>query len=151
MYGLTLKRALAGSSRLRNRVIGKVFKNLHLIEEWGSGLRRIVSKCLKAGLPWPKFEVSDNEFKVTLFGIREQRVPLLPWQDEVVSYLKEYKRISTRQAAHLLDISTKTARIRLSELTDLGFIVRVATAEKDPQAYYILMYDPLKIDDEENL
>ncbi len=147
VFGLTLKCALAGSSRLRNRVIGKVFKKLHLIEEWGSGIRRIVTKCLKAGLPWPKFEVNNNEFKVTLFGIREERVPLVPWQEEIVKYLKEYKRITTRRVATLLDISTKTARARLSELGDLGFVMRVATAEKDPKAYYILVYDPLVVDE----
>ncbi len=149
VFSLTLEKALAGSSRLRNRVIGKVFKNLNLIEEWGSGLRRIISKCLKAGLPRPKFEVSDNEFKVTIFGIREKKVPLLQWQEDIIQYLREYKRISTRQAVHLLGLSAKTVRGRLNELVDLGLLMYVTTSEKDPQAYYILVYDPLQMDEME--
>ncbi len=36
-FGLTLEAALSGVSRLRNRVIGRVFRELKLIEQWGSG------------------------------------------------------------------------------------------------------------------
>lgn len=55
-FGLSLEHALAGSSRLRNRVIGKVFRELKLIEQWGSGLRRRIDACLQRGLKLPKFE-----------------------------------------------------------------------------------------------
>lgn len=148
IFGLTLKQALAGSSRLRNRVIGKVFKKLQLIEKWGSGLRRIISMCLKAGLPWPSIEATDNEFKITIFGIKEERVPLVEWQENVIKYLKKHSRITTMQASKLFGTSTRTARIRLHELSELGFITRVASSEKDPNAYFILIYDPLKMEEE---
>lgn len=44
-FGQTIERALAGSSRIRNRVIAGVFRELHLTEQWGSGLRCILEAC----------------------------------------------------------------------------------------------------------
>ncbi len=49
-FGQTLKKALSGYSRLRNRVIGRVFRELKLIEQWESGLQRIIETCKKMGL-----------------------------------------------------------------------------------------------------
>ena len=37
-FGLTVEDIQGGTSKLRNRVIGRVFYELHLIEQWGSGL-----------------------------------------------------------------------------------------------------------------
>ncbi len=41
-FGLTLEAALSGVSKLRNRVIGRVFRELKLIEQWGTGLNRMI-------------------------------------------------------------------------------------------------------------
>ena len=38
LFGLTIVDILQGVSKLRNRVIGRVFRELHLIEQWGSGI-----------------------------------------------------------------------------------------------------------------
>ncbi len=48
-FGLTLELALGGASRLRNRVLGRVFRELKLIEQWGSGLQRIIYACQEWG------------------------------------------------------------------------------------------------------
>ncbi|MEI8190807.1 MAG: ATP-binding protein, partial [candidate division NC10 bacterium] len=49
-FGLTVEDILMGVSKLRNRVIGRVFKELGLIEQWGSGIQRMASACRDAGL-----------------------------------------------------------------------------------------------------
>ena len=68
-FGQTIERALAGSSRIRNRVIARVFRELHLTEQWGSGLRRIVEACKTQGLKPPLIEELNNQFRLTLiFG-----------------------------------------------------------------------------------
>jgi len=36
-FGLTIEEIQRGASKLRNRVIGRVFHELGLIEQWGSG------------------------------------------------------------------------------------------------------------------
>ena len=37
--GMTVEDMKSGVSRIRNPVIARVFRELHLIEQWGSGLR----------------------------------------------------------------------------------------------------------------
>ncbi|MBN1309099.1 MAG: hypothetical protein JXA18_14340 [Chitinispirillaceae bacterium] len=54
--GLTIEDILKGVSKLRNRVIGRIFKELRLIEQWGSGVQRMLKECRSAGLADPQFE-----------------------------------------------------------------------------------------------
>ena len=44
-FGLTIEDIRQGVSKLRNRVIGRVFHELHLIEQWGSGIQRMTAAC----------------------------------------------------------------------------------------------------------
>jgi len=43
-------------SVLRNKLIAHVFYDVGFIEQWGTGIRRMIDSCLKQGLPEPKFE-----------------------------------------------------------------------------------------------
>jgi predicted HTH transcriptional regulator len=45
-----------GVSKLRNRVLGRIFRELGLIEQWGSGLQRMFSACAEAGQDEPHIE-----------------------------------------------------------------------------------------------
>ena len=51
--GITVEDMQEGVSRIRNHVIARVFRELNLIEQWGSGVRRIFSEAKKLGLPKP--------------------------------------------------------------------------------------------------
>lgn len=44
-FGLTVEDLPHGVSKLRNRVIGRVFHALGLIEQWGSGVQRMTQAC----------------------------------------------------------------------------------------------------------
>ena len=52
--GLTMDDIRQGVSKLRNRVIARVFRELDLIEQWGSGIRRIFEEAQQLGLPEPQ-------------------------------------------------------------------------------------------------
>jgi len=41
----------AGVSRIRNRVIVRVLRELGLVEEWGTGYRRVTQACEQGGYP----------------------------------------------------------------------------------------------------
>lgn len=45
---------LQGVSKLRNRVIARVFRELDLIEQWGSGVVRMFKETKALGLPEPE-------------------------------------------------------------------------------------------------
>lgn len=72
-WGLTLDDLKNGVSKLRNPVIGRFFNNLGVIEQWGSGIRRMITLCHEAGLPEPKFEEIGARIRVTFYR-KDKRV-----------------------------------------------------------------------------
>ena len=64
-------------SKLRNRVIGRVLHEIGLVEQWGSGIQRVISMCPEAGLAMPVFEDIGFRYRVTLF-IEQVPAPTLP-------------------------------------------------------------------------
>jgi hypothetical protein len=64
-----------GVSKLRNRVIGRVFHELHLIEQWGSGIQRMTAACREAGLKPPRLEEIGTNFRVTISSARVRPPP----------------------------------------------------------------------------
>ena len=71
-FGLTIEDIQKGISKLRNRVLGRVFQELGLIEHWGSGIQRMTAACHDRGLDAPRFEEIGTHFRVTLSAIRRR-------------------------------------------------------------------------------
>lgn len=137
-FGLTLEAALAGVSRLRNRVIGRAFRELELIEQWGTGLGRIMGACARAGLPVPRFEELGANFRITLFNERVTAHVYPDWQKGLMEFMAEQGNISTQSAAKLWQVSDRTARTRLRRLVDQGLLAEVGRSPKDPYRVYVL-------------
>ncbi|MDN5869121.1 MAG: helix-turn-helix domain-containing protein [Nitrococcus sp.] len=53
MPGMTIDDMKSGVSRIRNPVIARVFRELQLVEQWGSGVKRIFDEAREQGLPEP--------------------------------------------------------------------------------------------------
>lgn len=138
IFGQTLPRALSGSSVIRNSVIAHTFRELKLIERWGSGLQRIIDACAQRGLEHPKFEDSGTEFRVTLYNEKSREPELDKSQKELLAYLKKKEKITTKEAAKLWKITSRNALDRLKHLAELGLIKKVGTSAKDPRGGYIL-------------
>lgn len=65
--GLTIDDMKRGASRIRNPVIARVFKELRLIEQWGTGVRRVFAEAQELGLPEPKIEELALRLRFTIF------------------------------------------------------------------------------------
>lgn len=137
-FGVTIKKALDGTSRIRNRVIAKVFYHLKWIEQWGSGIGRIIHECEQRGLQEPLFQELNNQFRVTLYSISKRKQILEKWQKDLIKYLKKHEIINTKQAALLWNVTTRTARLRLIKLVQAGLVRKTSTSLKDPKGYYVL-------------
>jgi len=137
-FGLTLDAALSGVSKLRNRVIGRIFRELKLIEQWGSGIGRMIAACEEQGLHPPRFEEIGMSFRVTLFGQRVKARKVPDWHNLLIDYLAERGEITTKQAAGIWQTSDRTARTRLRKLVEDGVLAEVGTSPKDPKKTYIL-------------
>ena len=57
----------AGRSETRNRTIARVFDKMHLIESWGTGIRRIIEDCAQLNLPEPVFSEIGDAFRVEVY------------------------------------------------------------------------------------
>lgn len=140
-FGQTMEKALSGYSRLRNHVIGRVFRELKYIEQWGSGLQRIQAICKKLGLKAPKFEDQDNHFRAILYSTKESHQKYSREERTVINYLLKHETIQTSEAAKLWKLSDRATRTRLAKMHKEGIIIRIATSSKDPHAVYILRKD----------
>ncbi len=65
--GMSIEQLKAGVSRIRNPMIARVFGELGLVEEWGSGYKRIKYTCQRHGYPEPQWEELGNVLRVTFF------------------------------------------------------------------------------------
>jgi ATP-dependent DNA helicase RecG len=137
-FGQTIEKAISGSSRLRNRVIGRVFRELQIIEQWGSGLQRIIGTCKKQGLKTPLIEELNNQFRLTLYSNQIEEIQVEPWGKLLIKFLKEEGSVTTKDAAKIWKISTRSARDRLKSLQEDGFILRIGKSANDPHLKYIL-------------
>ena len=137
-FGLTLKAALSGISKLRNRLIGRVFRELKLIEQWGTGLNRMISACKDQGLQPPLFEEIGATFRVTLFSQPAAVRKFPDWHAPLMAHLSENEQITTKKAARIWETSDRTARTRLRNLVKQGLLAEVGTGPKDPKKVYVL-------------
>jgi ATP-dependent DNA helicase RecG len=134
--GLTIEDLYAGTSRLRNRMIGRFFAELGYIEQWGSGIRRMVDECRAAGKPDPLIEELAGRVRVT-FRFDEHAERRLGDRDRRLLELMEPDGVTSAGAAVELGVSDRTARKLLAALAGRGFAVAVGTSPNDPHRRYM--------------
>jgi predicted HTH transcriptional regulator len=135
--GLAVPDLFTGVSRLRNRVIGRVFRELRMIEQWGSGIQRMVRACREAGLPEPRFEEVGTHFRVTLYSGRADAKPVLDEVDErLIEALRADDGLATSELAELVDRTPRAVRTRLARLVELGLVVELGSGPTDPHRRY---------------
>ena len=141
-FGLTVEDLWQGISRLRNHVIGRVFQELGLIEQWGSGIQRMAGACREAGLPPPKLEEIGLRFRVTLSVLPQQQPELDERDRKILELLSDGNGRSTQRIADYLHLSTRAIRNRLRSLIDLGLIVEIGSSPQDPRRLYFAAQRP---------
>nr|WP_274522955.1 ATP-binding protein [Ectothiorhodospira haloalkaliphila] len=67
MPGMTIDEMKRGVSMIRNPVIARVFRELGLIEQWGSGVKRIFAEAAVQGLPEPHIEEIANRIRMSVW------------------------------------------------------------------------------------
>lgn len=126
-FGYTLEDFKAGVSRIRNRVIARVFHELEFMEEWGSGFKRCREDCKRGGYPIPQWQELGTFVRV-IFGPHSQTRGDFSSQNKILDPLERQKAIlalfsreiflSVREMLQLLStpISERTLRNDLVSL-----------------------------------
>ncbi len=65
--GQTLERMKEGYSQIRNEALACAFSYMNLIEHWGSGIPRIISKVKEAGLREPEFIGGEVDLRINIY------------------------------------------------------------------------------------
>lgn len=141
---LTLEKALAGSTAVRNTRIAKAFEEMDLYESWGTGLRRIQDSCKDYGLPAPEFLEIGDMFRVNIFRApasqpaSEANVKQVVNRNglagdpsllerEVLNLLAQNPRYSRKELAEKMGVSESSIYRRLTALKSAGRIEYVGT------------------------
>ena len=137
-FGMTLEDLPLGISKLRNRVLGRVFQELGLVEQWGSGAQRMIAECRDNGLPAPVWEEIGVRLRVTLRTeqVRPQRID--PKDRAILDVLEDGKGRGTSEIAEEVGLSPRSVRTRLARLVERGLVSAVGTGPHDPRRKYIL-------------
>jgi ATP-dependent DNA helicase RecG len=137
-FGLTIEDIMQGVSKLRNRVIGRVFHELHLIEQWGSGVQRMTAACQEAGLAAPRLEEIGMHFRVTISSTRV-RLPDSDGTDKrILALFGDGVARSTAGVAKHVGLSQRATLTRLKAMISRGLLVEIGTGPHDPKRQYML-------------
>ncbi|MBE3064496.1 MAG: putative DNA binding domain-containing protein [Spirochaetes bacterium] len=135
-FGLTIEDLHHGISKLRNRVIGRVFHTLGLIEQWGSGVQRMTAACTEMGLAPPRLEEIATRFRVTIFTERVGPPTLDKTDQSIVGALAGRKGLLTSEIAGMIGLTPRATRTRLARLVGSGLVREVGTGPQDPKRRY---------------
>jgi ATP-dependent DNA helicase RecG len=137
-FGLTIEDLPHGVSKLRNRVIGRVFHALGLIEQWGSGIQRMTAACRAAGLASPVFEELATRFRVTIPTTQVGPAVVDETDQAILESLGGGRGLATSEIAAAIGLSPRATRTRLARLVGRGLVREIGTGPQDPRRRYFL-------------
>jgi predicted HTH transcriptional regulator len=137
-FGLTLEDLPRGISKLRNRVIGRVFHALGLVEQWGSGIQRMAAACRVAGLAPPVLEEIGTRFGVTLHLGRIATPSHNETEEAILQLLRDGRGHLTSEIAPAIRLTPRATRTRLLQLVGRGLVREIGTSSQDPKRRYFL-------------
>ncbi len=135
-FGLTVDDLRHGISKLRNRVIGRAFHEIGLIEQWGSGIQRMTAACHEAGLAAPMLEEIGTRFRVTVHTERRGPVVMDKTDQAILEALTDGNGRSTQEIAAAIERTSRATRTRLVKLIERGLVREVGTSRQDPKRRY---------------
>ena len=97
--GLTIEDMKLGVSRIRNPVIARVFRELNLVEQWGSGIPGIYRQVEEGNLPEPTIEELAGRVRFTV-PLQEIQ-PLAPEQSRKRGQDADDEAPDSRPRSHL--------------------------------------------------
>ncbi|MDR1040468.1 MAG: hypothetical protein LBR80_09950 [Deltaproteobacteria bacterium] len=137
--GLTKDDILTGTFSHRNKMLSTVFKQLNLVEEFGTGINKII-QSYKDSDANPDFNISINSFKLILPNknfepLFQSRSVSFTAEGQVFNYIRQYGSIDDIQAGILLGISNDLAGNLLIHMTHFNALIRVNNNNGD---FYII-------------
>jgi len=137
MPGVTVDHLLHGDYRsvARNKQIARIFKEANEIEQYGSGIKRIINSCLAYNLPHPKFEEIAVGVMVTVFKttqktgvktvVKTKIKTKVKTGEAILTLIRENPSITRGELATHLNLTTNGIDWNLSKLKKEGRLKRI--------------------------
>ncbi len=151
--GLDIITAKHGKSTCRNEAIAEAFHYMKIVEAWGTGIPRIISRCKEYGLKEPLFEELGDGFMVTMFRKptnqtnqsnqtnqlgepnqinveQSQDSAISNLENKIMELLREWPDATTKEIVKKLEITNNQVKYYIKKLKDDGKIERIGTNRK---------------------
>lgn len=122
-----------GTSIPRNKAIASVFFRLGIIDQFGTGIKRIINKYNHTD-EQPSFAIDDNQIKIIL-PVVGYEYHKLNEEEGIITYLKAHPNASRSNMESKLQIERATLLRRLSELIEKDLVKK--TGNGPNVTYYI--------------
>lgn len=147
-FGYVLEDFFSGLSHIRNKVIARVFRELNIMEEWGTGYMRICEICNAENYPIPTWKEIGTTLRVVLkphlvaqdkikIDIDLKQEELTIRQRAIIKLFHQRDMLTTKEIHKKLRISIaeRTLRKDLLNLKEKGLITMVGDG---PSTYWEL-------------
>jgi len=141
-----------GRSEIRNTVIARFFKEIGYIEEWGTGISRMINQCRKYGLKEPIFIDDGRYFKVILFretksaGMPEKSAGMpeksagMPEKsagmpEKIKNFIASNGKITRKDIEHIFGVGERRGREILKKLRETNILEKRGNGKN---TYYVL-------------
>lgn len=124
--GLSPDDIRSGISQPRNKNLADIFHRLHLIESYGTGIRKIYNLYANCSEK-PKIEVTSNTFKIILPNmnhatVKESSVGITVQMQKILDYIDVNEQITDQEIQDLLGIKKTRAFTLAKQMRDEGLI-----------------------------
>lgn len=124
--GLSPDDIRSGISQPRNKNLADIFHRLHLIESYGTGIRKIYNlyaNCAKQ----PRIEVTSNTFKIILPNMnhaatKESDIEITAQMQKILDYIDKNGQITDMEIQELLGLKKTRAFTLAKQMRDIGLI-----------------------------
>lgn len=154
MPGVTIDKMKEGFSKVRNRAIASAFSYMNIIEQWGSGIPKIMNEMDAYGLEEPEFIDMECALRINLYRSRpdnhhhgtidtnhgttdtnesdpdtkgtegDAKISLDENSRVIIALVKENPRITQKAIQEQSNVSLRTVKRIMAELQDKGIIKR---------------------------
>ena len=128
---ITIEDIYNGRSETRNRVLANLFKELELIEKWGTGINRMKTLCIEQGKKEPLFQ-EQNDFIDIEFFRKDIKVnePVNEPVKNLLKLIESNPYITKESLSKELKLSRATITRHIKKLKEQKIIERVGSDKK---------------------
>lgn len=130
----TKEEFLEGFSLPKNKELMKVFNDLDLVEQMGTGIIRILQSYNKDSFEFfpnfirVTFPFNENKFKANIKEIKNNSLTEI--QNNIIGLMLDSPTITQETLARLLDVNIRTIQRNIKTLIDVGLIERTGATKK---------------------